>query len=92
MPVGQSHPTGSSHRCEGTLKDLPEPDEELLENARRAPEGDYQAFERLVHRHQKVVGQQGTLRAITATHTILEQQERSLSVSNATFLDSVARQ
>ena len=74
------------------MKDPPDLDEDLLNAARQAPEGDYQAYERLVRRHQKVVGQQGTLRAITATHTILEQQERSLSVSNATFLDSVARQ
>ena len=74
------------------MKDPLDLDEDLLNAARQAPEGDYQAYERLVRRHQKVVGQQGTLRAITATHTILEQQERSLSVSNATFLDSVARQ
>jgi small-conductance mechanosensitive channel len=39
-----------------------------------------------------IVGQQGTLRAITATHTILEYEEHSISVSNATFLDQVAKQ
>ncbi len=49
------NPTGSRHRCEGTLKDPLEPDEELLEIARQAPEGDYQAFEWLVHRYQKKV-------------------------------------
>jgi len=37
------------------VKDSSEPDEKLLENARRAPEGDYHAFERLVLRHQKRV-------------------------------------
>lgn len=37
------------------MKDPPEPDEELLEIARRAPEGDYQAFEWLVDRYQKRV-------------------------------------
>lgn len=45
-----------------------------------------------VGRSIDVVGQQGTLRAITATHAILEKDEGSISVSNATFLDSVARQ
>ena len=37
------------------MKDPPDLDEDLLNAARRAPEGDYQAFERLVHRHQKKV-------------------------------------
>lgn len=40
----------------------------------------------------EVVTQQRILRAITATHAILEKDERSISVSNATFLDSVVRQ
>ncbi len=39
-----------------------------------------------------VVGQQGILRAITATHTILEKDDSSISLSNGTFLDNVARQ
>jgi RNA polymerase sigma-70 factor (ECF subfamily) len=37
------------------LRDLPAPDDELLENARRAPEGDYYAFEQLVQRYQRKV-------------------------------------
>jgi RNA polymerase sigma-70 factor, ECF subfamily len=37
------------------LKDPLMPDEELLQHARQAPDGDYQAFERLVHRYQKKV-------------------------------------
>jgi len=37
------------------LKDTSGPDEELLENARQAPEGDYRAFEQLVRRYQKKV-------------------------------------
>ena len=40
----------------------------------------------------EVVGQQGILMAITATHTILAREEHNISVSNATFLESVARQ
>lgn len=40
----------------------------------------------------EIFGQQGVLRAITATHTILEREEHSISVSNAAFLDQVARQ
>lgn len=40
----------------------------------------------------EIVGQQGTLRAITATHAILEREQHSISVSNATFLDQVGRQ
>jgi RNA polymerase sigma-70 factor (ECF subfamily) len=46
---------GPSHRTEGILKDSSEPDEKLLENARRAPEGDYHCFEQLVRRYQKRV-------------------------------------
>jgi RNA polymerase sigma-70 factor, ECF subfamily len=45
----------SNYRSEGPLKDPREPDEELLENARQAPEGDYRAFELLVRRYQKKV-------------------------------------
>ena len=40
----------------------------------------------------EIAGQTGVLRAITATHTILENQEHSISVANATFLDSIAKQ
>ncbi len=40
----------------------------------------------------EIAGQQGTLRAITATHTILDSDERSVTLSNATFLDQVGRQ
>jgi hypothetical protein len=40
----------------------------------------------------EVAGQQGVLKAITATHTILENDGREISVSNATFLDQVAKQ
>jgi hypothetical protein len=40
----------------------------------------------------EIVGQQGILRAITATHAVLEKEESCISVANATFLDSVARQ
>jgi hypothetical protein len=40
----------------------------------------------------EIFGQQGILRAITATHAILEREEHSISVSNAAFLDQVAKQ
>ena len=50
------NPIGSKcQNDEGTLKDLREPDDELLEKVRNAPEGDYRAFEQLVLRHQKRV-------------------------------------
>ncbi|MGI8991114.1 MAG: mechanosensitive ion channel family protein [Bryobacteraceae bacterium] len=40
----------------------------------------------------EVAGQQGVLRAITATHVIMQSEGRETIVSNATFLDQVARQ
>ena len=40
----------------------------------------------------ELAGQQGTLTAITATHMVLESEGRETTVSNATFLDQVARQ
>lgn len=40
----------------------------------------------------EVAGQEGVLKAITATHAILEQQGRDISISNATFLDQVTKQ
>ena len=39
----------------------------------------------------EVAGQQGVLRAITATHVILESEGRETAVSNATILDHVAK-
>jgi small-conductance mechanosensitive channel len=36
--------------------------------------------------------QEGTLRAITATHTVLQRDDQSVNVSNTTFLDRVTRQ
>jgi small-conductance mechanosensitive channel len=40
----------------------------------------------------EIAGQQGTLRAITARHAILDFDVRSITVSNATFLDQVGKQ
>jgi hypothetical protein len=40
----------------------------------------------------EVAGQQGVLTAITATHVILESQGRETTISNATFLDQIAKQ
>ncbi len=40
----------------------------------------------------EIAGQQGILRAITATHLILQHEGQETSVSNATLLDHVARQ
>jgi hypothetical protein len=40
----------------------------------------------------EVAGQSGVLRAITATHTIMESEGRDISVANATFLDQVSKQ
>jgi hypothetical protein len=40
----------------------------------------------------EVAGQQGVLRAITATHIVLQSEGHETTVANATFLDQVARQ
>jgi small-conductance mechanosensitive channel len=40
----------------------------------------------------EIGGQRGILRAVTATHTILEQDTQAISLSNATFLDQVSKQ
>lgn len=40
----------------------------------------------------EIAGQQGVLQAITATHTILDDQGREISIANSTFLDQVAKQ
>jgi small-conductance mechanosensitive channel len=45
-----------------------------------------------VGKHLEIAGEQGTLRAITATHTILEDGDRSITIANATFLDRTAKQ
>lgn len=45
-----------------------------------------------VGRPLEVAGQQGVLTAITATHVVLESEGHETTVSNATFLDQVARQ
>lgn len=45
-----------------------------------------------VGKNLEVAGQRGVLRAITATHTILESEGHDISVSNATFLDQVSKQ
>ena len=39
-----------------------------------------------------VAGEQGVLRAITATHVIMQSEDRETIVSNATFLDHIAKQ
>jgi hypothetical protein len=46
----------------------------------------------VVGRPVEIAGQQGTLRAITPTHVILESEGREISISNATFLDQAAKQ
>jgi hypothetical protein len=45
-----------------------------------------------VGKNLEVAGQSGVLRAITATHTIMESDGHDISVSNATFLDQVSKQ
>ncbi len=39
-----------------------------------------------------VAGNRGVLRAITATHVIMQSEDRETTVSNATFLDHIAKQ
>jgi hypothetical protein len=43
-------------------------------------------------KNTEVAGQQGVLKAITATRTILEHEGRDISVSNVTFLHQIAKQ
>lgn len=45
-----------------------------------------------VGKYLEVAGQHGVLRAITATHTILESEGHDISVSNSTLLDQVSKQ
>jgi len=40
----------------------------------------------------EIAGQSGVLKSINATHTILEQNAQEISLSNATFLDQIAKQ
>jgi hypothetical protein len=46
----------------------------------------------VVGRPLEVAGQQGVLRAITATHVVLDSDGRETTISNVTLLDQVARQ
>jgi len=45
-----------------------------------------------VGKNLEIAGQRGVLRAITATHAILESEGQDISVSNSTFLDQVSKQ
>jgi hypothetical protein len=46
----------------------------------------------VIGRPLEVDGHQGVLRAITATHVVLQSEDQETVVSNATFLDHVAKQ
>ena len=46
----------------------------------------------IVGRPLEMAGQQGVLRAITATHVILEAEGREVVISNETFMDHIVRQ
>ncbi len=43
-------------------------------------------------RNLEIAGQEGTVRAITATHTVLEKGDQNIHVSNTAFLDGVSKQ
>ncbi len=45
-----------------------------------------------VGRRVEIAGQQGVIRAVTPTHTILEHDETTISVANSRFLEEVAKQ
>jgi len=45
-----------------------------------------------IGRPLEIAGQRGTLRAITATHVILESGDQSTTVANAVVLDQIAKQ
>jgi hypothetical protein len=40
----------------------------------------------------EIVGQEGTVRAVTATHMILDQADRSVNIPNGKFLDGISKQ
>jgi len=46
----------------------------------------------VIGRPLEIAGQRGTLRAITATHVILESGDQSTTVANAVVLDQIAKQ
>ena len=46
----------------------------------------------VIGRPLEVVGQQGVLSAITATHVILQSEGHETTIANATFLDNGAKQ
>ena len=46
----------------------------------------------MIGRPLEIAGQRGTLRAITATHVILESGDQSTTVANAVVLDQIAKQ
>jgi small-conductance mechanosensitive channel len=45
-----------------------------------------------IGRPLEIAGQSGTLKGITATHTLLEDDAREISVANSTFLEQPAKQ
>ncbi|MEP6715237.1 MAG: hypothetical protein ABJC09_06665, partial [Terriglobia bacterium] len=46
----------------------------------------------VIGRPLEIAGHRGTLRAITATHVIIESGDQSTTVANAVLLDQIARQ
>jgi hypothetical protein len=45
-----------------------------------------------VGKNVEIDGQQGVLKAITTTHTIIETDDHSITIANAAFLDKIAKQ
>jgi hypothetical protein len=46
----------------------------------------------LIGKNVEIAGQQGVLKAVTATHVILESQGQETAISNETFLHQIAKQ
>jgi small-conductance mechanosensitive channel len=40
----------------------------------------------------EIAGRRGVVKAVTPTHTLIEEDDRTLSIANARFLDEIARQ
>lgn len=40
----------------------------------------------------EIAGQQGILKAITPTHTLIQSDERTITIANSNFLDQISKQ
>ena len=46
----------------------------------------------MIGKNVEIAGQQGLLKAVTATHVILDSQGKETAISNETFLHQITKQ